>query len=988
MTPGIARAVVGRRAGPGASATALARRARRDPYLLLALGLALAAALPALVGPGIVATRAGGDSPFLVQRVQQLSTVLRAGHFPARWMPDAAHGLGYPFFHFYAALPYYLASLLDMAGAGVLWGIKLTQGLGFLLAALAAYRLARELDAPPAGALLASAAYTFAPFHLVNVYVRGDSLSEFWAMALFPAILWALMRLGRGVTPGRVAALAASYGALALCHNISALLFSPLVGAWLLAAALQRRREAPPSRRQGWSGHVSQGPSHTLGTTEEDGASSRSAAVPAAGVPASPETRSRAMACRPTLGTTAGASPKRLLPLPVLRGRVGEGASSAAALGEPGGAVRLLLAGGGALLLGLLISAWFWAPALRDQPLVQLQDQTTGYFHYSGHFRAADLVQPRAIHDYAITGERDPFSAGLAQVAVAALGLVVLGVSAARRRRIDAMAAMVVLTAGVATWLITPSSTWVWDHLPLLPYAQFPWRLLSVQALGLALLTSYAPRALQGRGATVTALLLSIALAVAGLAGLRVDRLPLRAWDVTVDRLMAYESQGGNLGTTVRHEYLPATMVPRPYTSARQLGSEHARPLALSGALRRADLIARGPTHQAWDLDLEAPSLLAFHLTAFPGWRATVDGAPQPVESVYGLGLVGVRLDAGQHEVRLTFGATRFQRAVEWASAAGLVALLGLVLYSCRASRKSRRRALAVAGIAALATAWLVVAPQRQPVDIWEGPLVADWDRAPYLHHEPEGVWFGELGLVGYDYGALVPRAGHMIPVTLTWEGAAEGARARLELVSLTAHLFEPAPVWSTLETPIEPPWTSVGLPLPADLPPGEYTLRLTVLDEDGPVGPRTASGTGIGGLTLMPVHILMGRPADADAPALGSYGPSEQPPVVALVGAQARPAGEGLVEATLTWRCERQAPLNYYLSLRVLDADGAQIASRDLPPLLGGYPTSLWRPGEEITDRVLVPLPADAPSQEAYGLEVVLYDRMTLGGVGSVRVP
>jgi hypothetical protein len=35
------------------------------------------------------------------------------------------------------------------------------------------------------------AAYTFAPFHMVNVYVRGDSLAEFWAMAFYPLVLLA-----------------------------------------------------------------------------------------------------------------------------------------------------------------------------------------------------------------------------------------------------------------------------------------------------------------------------------------------------------------------------------------------------------------------------------------------------------------------------------------------------------------------------------------------------------------------------------------------------------------------------------------------------------------------------------------------------------------------------------------------------------------------------------------------------------------------------
>lgn len=64
--------------------------------------LALAAAYPLLSQPGLLNTRGGGDSPFLLQRLQQLETALRDGHFPVRWMPDANYGYGYPFFNYYA----------------------------------------------------------------------------------------------------------------------------------------------------------------------------------------------------------------------------------------------------------------------------------------------------------------------------------------------------------------------------------------------------------------------------------------------------------------------------------------------------------------------------------------------------------------------------------------------------------------------------------------------------------------------------------------------------------------------------------------------------------------------------------------------------------------------------------------------------------------------------------------------------------------------
>ena len=109
------------------------------------LFLSLLPAMPLLLGSGIVNTRAGGDSPFLLIRLQQLAVNLRNGIFPVRWMPQAAYGLGYPFFNFYASLPYYIAALLKLAGLGYLLSIKFTQDLGFVLAGMAMYSLLKNL---------------------------------------------------------------------------------------------------------------------------------------------------------------------------------------------------------------------------------------------------------------------------------------------------------------------------------------------------------------------------------------------------------------------------------------------------------------------------------------------------------------------------------------------------------------------------------------------------------------------------------------------------------------------------------------------------------------------------------------------------------------------------------------------------------------------------------------------------------------------------
>ncbi|MFQ5459896.1 MAG: 6-pyruvoyl-tetrahydropterin synthase-related protein, partial [Anaerolineae bacterium] len=191
------------------------------------LVLAIVAVAPALAVRGLVATRAAGDSPFLLVRVHEYAAALGAGQFPVRWMPDAAYGLGLPFWVFYAPLAYAVAAVMVLAGASVVGAIKVTTLGAFVVAALGAYRLGvRHWGAPSAG-VLAAAAYTFAPYHMVNLYVRGDALAETVAYAILPWVLVTMDRARDRRSPGAVAALAAAVAALLVSHNVSALLAAP-----------------------------------------------------------------------------------------------------------------------------------------------------------------------------------------------------------------------------------------------------------------------------------------------------------------------------------------------------------------------------------------------------------------------------------------------------------------------------------------------------------------------------------------------------------------------------------------------------------------------------------------------------------------------------------------------------------------------------------------------------------------------------------------
>ena len=891
------------------------RFVQRSLPLLTLLLLALLVALP-LWGPGIVNTRGGGDSPFLLQRLHQMVVNLRAGVFPVRWMPDAAYGLGYPFFSYYAALPYYLAALFVLAGLNLLTALKLTQTLGFLLAALAAYGWARRLLPGRVAPWLTAVAYTMAPFHLVNVYVRGDSLSEFYAFVFYPLILWGLDRAVRGERPpaggvgwGRLLFPALAYAGLLLTHNISALIFTPFA----LLLLLLLPPDGPARRWRSWQGHR-----------------------------------------------------------------------------------RALLA----LLVGLLLAAWFWLPALAESGYGQLGTVTVGYFHYSRHFRTLNLVQLRPLFDYEIAPSlegRTPFAMGLFQALFALLGGLLLGREALGRR--SRPATYLALGLLVATAMITPLSRPLWDHLPLLPLVQFPWRFLSVQALFAAAATGWGVQALVGRrprgavrwgGAGLVAGLLTLAV----LLPLRPERLPIRADEVTRERLLLYELFTGNIGTTIRYEYLPRTLVPRPYVSEALIEPDAPpRAIPVAGDLQEAAEVVHRPTERRWRVRTgEGGATVAFPLLAWPGWRAWVDGRPVPTQAVEGSGYLALPVPPGEHRVRLALGRTPLRAAAEALSLlTGLVLLAGVGRKLLTRKRGRGRPARPTLGPGAIPLALLVPAlallillePPPPPAD--DADLTMDFVAMPYLHHNPRGGDFaGAARLLGYTLSTERLTPGDPLTVTLRWAvGEPTGP------LTVTVNLVSPAAHLQIATSPLLPPWTrSVRrlegsgeqvhrLTLPTDLARGLYLLQVRLSGPAGELHAQTPGGAGQGILYLRPVRVVKGPPLEVETGILAGVGDA-----IRLHRATCRPTPLPLT-CDLVWSTTRPLAANYGLSFRLYDGAGKPIVARDTQPGYGFLPTSLWRPGERITDRLVLPLPEGVPAGSDYRLVVILYRVATGEEVG-----
>jgi hypothetical protein len=136
-----------------------------------------------------------------IYRVFSLDAGWRSGVFYPRLSAELAYAYGVPLFQFYAPLASYVAELFHLLGLGFIDAIKATYLLGLILAGMGMYLCAMRMFGSRPGALLAAVAYMYAPYQLVDIYVRG-AMAEAFALALLPWLLWTFYNLhqtgGRG----------------------------------------------------------------------------------------------------------------------------------------------------------------------------------------------------------------------------------------------------------------------------------------------------------------------------------------------------------------------------------------------------------------------------------------------------------------------------------------------------------------------------------------------------------------------------------------------------------------------------------------------------------------------------------------------------------------------------------------------------------------------------------------------------------------------
>lgn len=602
-------------------------RTHFDRELILLLIFSAFAIAP-LLSPGYFF--GAHDADHSVFYLIEFDASIRDGILWPRWSPDHAMGYGYPFWVVYAPLAYYAAEVFHLLGAGFTASVKIVFALSTLFGGWGMYVLLRRWwgrgETGRGAALVGGLIYVYAPYHLLTVYVRA-AFAEYVAMAWFPWVLLAFDDVVERGGPRRIALAALALGALFLTHNGMLLVFTPLLGVYLLFALARkaiRQRRGHESWRQ---------VAMTVGR------------VAAAGLLA------------------VGLAAIFLVPLAAEQGGIKQ---------EDWLADTYLYQQH--FVYPNQFTDPFWGYGFSDDPAGPDDGMS---------FQLGVIGVVLALVAAVIGLRRGCWRRGQTAFFVTALLAVLLLMMPPAQPIWDAIGPAALIQF---PWRLLSTASFC---LAILAGAAVG-NLLGTgdRGLGTGEVDGVGAGLKAGQVSQFPAAhVLALAVVLASLAFTVPEYTNIEPIDDSVLSIMRFEMEYPDMiGHTaaVQERFTESPLL------AQYLAGEPLKKAALipdTGEVK--ELRSGGTWVDAW-VNLTEPSTVLFYTYDFPGWRATVDGQPAPHRTEPPYGLIAVDVPAGEHRVSIRHGGTPARDAGTWISLVSLAIIAGLLVFDWRRERRRR----------------------------------------------------------------------------------------------------------------------------------------------------------------------------------------------------------------------------------------------------------------------------------------------------------
>lgn len=289
------------------------------------------------------------------------------------------------------------------------------------------------------------------------------------------------------------------------------------------------------------------------------------------------------------------------------------------------------------VIYALGLSAFFWLPALYDK-----------------QFTVFDSTSVADFTKYFVTWTNG-YLVGWITVVILLLSLPLLFF----KRSIIHLFFWVV--ALVSLFLCLPQSSSIWTSLHIVPYFQFPYRMISLTILSISYLSAMEIDSMQQKFRLVAIIfLLSVGY--------------ISSWNLLFPKIYQYYPDSfystNQDSTTVKNEYMPKWVQNVPTQSTGQTA------IVTQGNGVLTDVLAKG-NKVAMNAVITSSSTVQINVVYFPGWSVFVDGKRTAFSYDNPQGVLMVALSPGIHSIQAVFSETPFRLIADSIS----LITLGLVLY-------------------------------------------------------------------------------------------------------------------------------------------------------------------------------------------------------------------------------------------------------------------------------------------------------------------
>lgn len=318
------------------------------------------------------------------------------------------------------------------------------------------------------------------------------------------------------------------------------------------------------------------------------------------------------------------------------------------------------------LLLGLLLSIYFWAPAILESRLFKYDT----VFNFYDHFPTLkQFITPYFGYGASVPGPYDTMSFyfGLIGILVCVLGTLTFIKNFKKFKNNEKIFFGWGLTIFlISIFMMNHRSALIWEHIPLLPYFQFPWRFLSM-------------------------IVLSSPFFLIGLSKLKYKNyIGLFVVIMAISSTFSYFKYSEYLGRNDNYylnRYVPYSSVSEEY---KKTSEEYLR-LPVGNSQRPDKIYPKAYTDSvaaleikeinALDAQIKTNSdeefILNYNKYYYPGWIAKIDGIKVEISTGKPFGQISIDVPKGEHTVLVEYKESGLRLFFDLVS----LVSLGLIIY-------------------------------------------------------------------------------------------------------------------------------------------------------------------------------------------------------------------------------------------------------------------------------------------------------------------